>query len=53
MALERTLSIIKPDAVEKNHTGAIIARLEQINKRQKGPPLTHREVRSAITEGRK
>ena len=28
MALERTLSIIKPDAVEKNHTGAIIARLE-------------------------
>ena len=29
MAIERTLSIIKPDAVEKNHTGAIIARLEQ------------------------
>lgn len=29
MALERTLSIIKPDAVEKNHAGAIIARLEQ------------------------
>lgn len=29
MALERTLSIIKPDAVEKHHTGAIIARLEQ------------------------
>lgn len=28
MALERTLSIVKPDAVEKNHTGAIIARLE-------------------------
>ncbi len=28
MALERTLSIIKPDAVEKNHAGAIIARLE-------------------------
>lgn len=28
MAVERTLSIIKPDAVEKNHTGAIIARLE-------------------------
>lgn len=28
MAIERTLSIIKPDAVEKNHTGAIIARLE-------------------------
>jgi nucleoside-diphosphate kinase len=29
MALERTLSIIKPDAVEKNKTGAIIARLEE------------------------
>jgi nucleoside-diphosphate kinase len=28
MALERTLSIIKPDAVEKHHTGAIVARLE-------------------------
>src|SRR5690349_9801473 len=29
MALERTLSIIKPDAVEKHKTGAIIARLEE------------------------
>jgi nucleoside-diphosphate kinase len=29
MALERTLSIIKPDAVEKHTTGAIIARLEE------------------------
>lgn len=28
MAVERTLSIIKPDAVEKNHAGAILARLE-------------------------
>src|SRR6478735_4088057 len=28
MSTERTLSIIKPDAVEKNHTGAIIARAE-------------------------
>jgi nucleoside-diphosphate kinase len=28
MAVERTLSIIKPDAVEKNHTGAILSRLE-------------------------
>ncbi len=28
MAVERTLSILKPDAVEKNHTGAIIGRLE-------------------------
>jgi len=29
VSIERTLSIIKPDAVEKNRTGAIIARLEQ------------------------
>jgi nucleoside-diphosphate kinase len=28
MAIERTLSIIKPDAVEKHKVGAIIARLE-------------------------
>lgn len=29
MALERTLSIIKPDAVEKHKIGAIVARLEE------------------------
>jgi nucleoside-diphosphate kinase len=29
MALERTLSIIKPDAVEKNCIGTILARFEQ------------------------
>ncbi|MCU0693592.1 MAG: nucleoside-diphosphate kinase [Polyangiaceae bacterium] len=29
MALERTLSIIKPNAVEGGHTGAILARFEQ------------------------
>src|ERR1700710_1139099 len=29
MALERTLSIIKPDAVEKHRAGAIIGRLEE------------------------
>lgn len=29
MALERTLSIIKPDVVERNMIGTIIARLEQ------------------------
>lgn len=28
MAIERTLSIIKPDAVGKNHIGAIISRFE-------------------------
>lgn len=29
MALERTLSIIKPNAVEDGHVGAILARFEQ------------------------
>jgi len=29
MALERTLCIVKPDAVEKNKAGAILAHLEQ------------------------
>ena len=29
MALERTLSIIKPDAVKKNVIGSILARFEQ------------------------
>ena len=29
MAIERTLSIIKPDAVGKNHIGDIIARFER------------------------
>lgn len=29
MAVERTLSIIKPDAMEKHKAGAILARLEQ------------------------
>jgi len=29
MAVEQTLSIIKPDAVSKNHIGEIIARFEQ------------------------
>lgn len=33
MAVERTLSIIKPDAVEKNIIGAIYARLEQAGLR--------------------
>ncbi len=29
MATERTFAIIKPDAVEKNHTGKILAHIEQ------------------------
>lgn len=33
MAIERTLSILKPDSVEKNHVGEIIAMLEAANLR--------------------
>lgn len=36
MAVERTLSIIKPDAVAANHIGAIIGRLEQAGLRVVG-----------------
>ncbi len=36
MALERTLSIIKPDAVAKNHIGEIIARFEKAGLRVVG-----------------
>jgi nucleoside-diphosphate kinase len=31
MAVEQTLSIIKPDAVSKNHIGEIVARFEKAN----------------------
>jgi nucleoside-diphosphate kinase len=31
MAVEQTLSIIKPDAVSKNHIGQIVARFEKAN----------------------
>ncbi|MCC6554260.1 MAG: nucleoside-diphosphate kinase [Polyangiaceae bacterium] len=47
MALERTLSIIKPDAVEKNHAGAIIARLEQEGFRVKAMKRIHLTVAEA------
>jgi nucleoside-diphosphate kinase len=30
MAIEQTLSILKPDAVEDNHIGAIISRFEKV-----------------------
>jgi nucleoside-diphosphate kinase len=33
MALERTFSIIKPDATERNLTGAIVAKLEEAGLR--------------------
>src|SRR3569832_236631 len=33
MAVERTLSIIKPDATRRNHTGAIVDRIEKAGLR--------------------
>jgi nucleoside-diphosphate kinase len=47
MALERTLGIIKPDAVAKGHTGAILAIIEQNGFRiigMKMRRLSHREA---------
>lgn len=55
MAVERTLSIIKPDAVEKNHTGAILARLESegfIVRAMKRIHLTRSEAEGFYAEHR-
>lgn len=41
MALERTLSIIKPDAVAKNRIGAILARLEEAGLRIVAARMLH------------
>ncbi len=41
MALERTLSIIKPDAVGKNHIGDIIARFEKAGLRVIAAKMKH------------
>jgi nucleoside-diphosphate kinase len=41
MAIERTLSIIKPDAVAKNLIGAIDARLENADLRIVGAKMLH------------
>lgn len=41
MTLEQTLSIIKPDAVEKNHIGDIIARFEKNSLRVAGIKMMH------------
>lgn len=53
MSTERTLSIIKPDAVEKNHAGAIIARLEAegfLIKAMKRVHLTRAEAEGFYAE---
>ncbi|MCK3658652.1 nucleoside-diphosphate kinase [Pasteurellaceae bacterium Pebbles2] len=41
MALERTLSIIKPDAVERNLIGKILARFEEAGFRIKAAKMLH------------
>ena len=41
MALERTLSIIKPDAVKKNVIGEILARFEKAGLRIVAARMTH------------
>ncbi|MDH5672782.1 MAG: nucleoside-diphosphate kinase [Myxococcales bacterium] len=41
MAVERTLSIIKPDAVEKNHIGAVLALIEAAGLEIKAMRMVH------------
>lgn len=41
MAVERTLSIIKPDAVAKHHIGDILARFEKAGLRVVASRMTH------------
>jgi len=47
MALERTLSILKPDAVAKNAAGAILARFEQAGLRIVAAKMKHLSRREA------
>lgn len=47
MALERTLSIIKPDAVGKNHIGDIISRFEKSGLRVIGVKMKHLSQKDA------
>ncbi len=48
MAVERTLSIIKPDATERNLTGAIIAKLEEAGLRV----VAQKRVRWSVEQAR-
>jgi len=41
MALERTLSIVKPDAVEKNNIGGIVAMIEAAGLKVKAMRMMH------------
>jgi len=49
MAVERTLCIIKPDAVEKRHAGAILATLEEAGFTIVGCKRTH--LSKPVAEG--
>ncbi len=49
MAIERTFAIIKPDAVEKNHIGAILAHIEKAGFVIKGMKRIH--LSRAVAEG--
>lgn len=47
MALERTLSIIKPDAIGKNHIGNIISRFEKAGLQVVGAKMKHLSQKDA------
>jgi len=47
MAVERTLSIVKPDAVEKNRIGAIVAMIEGAGLKVKGMRMMHLSKKQA------
>jgi nucleoside-diphosphate kinase len=47
MAVERTLSIVKPDAVEKNRIGAIVAMIEGAGLKVKGMRMMHLSTKQA------
>ncbi len=49
MALERTFAIIKPDAVEKNTIGAVLAKTEEAGFKVRGLRFTH--LSRAVAEG--
>ena len=47
MAVERTLSIIKPDAVGKNHIGEILGRFEKAGLKIVAAKMVHLSAREA------
>ena len=49
MAVERTLSIIKPDATKRNHTGAIVDRFEKAGLRVVAQKRVHMSRAQAET----